>query len=83
MEPKLVSLQSVVDQLLKQGDAGKPWKNFNADMAKMTQYYAKVPILPETYWEGVVTEDAEVVSIETVQNGGTESGNTGIAHIHP
>lgn len=63
MEPKLLTLNQVVQECITKGDAIKCWKNFNADIAKMRQYYGNQTITEEGQF--VITEDAEVVSIET------------------
>lgn len=64
MKPTFVSLQSVIDEFVGKGDVMKRWKNAQTEIAKMAQYYP-CAIMDEA-GEIIVTEEAEVISIETV-----------------
>lgn len=60
MEPKYVSIKSAVEEYVKRQSKA----DFHAEVLKASQYYANVIMTEEG--EIVITEDAEVVSIETI-----------------
>lgn len=67
MEPKYVSVKQAVQEFISKGHATKPWINAGAEMGAWDK-------LAEAAWPNIfgapkqiITEDAEVVSIETVR----------------